>query len=511
LKTSKPRPWTRGAGQFQLPVALASLALAATLVARPASGATTADADPDHQAVHLLRKGDVEGAAVVLRTQIHDRPKDMEAQELLLDIYANMGLGEALEKNYGARAKLDNQNADAWYLYGRAATTAGAAQTAYKKALEIDPKHARAMMGLASVDRALHKLEQAQEEYREALAIDDGLAEAWAGLGASYLADGEPSGAIAVARQALVAVPTDPEAFLVLASLVPEDAIPTLQAGITAVPDEPRLYHTLAREYLERGDASAAVSAYEQAAEVGDETSVVLERQLAADVEAGTLDAAGAMRTLAARDQAPTEPAQSLEALTRLAQKWPRCGLLQVARGHVLAQLTRNDEAEAAFRAALKLDAQDPEANGALGLLMMVRQKPSTAVPFLDLALRYRPHDASLAIARGMALAQSVSAGAGIRVLAQTVLDFPQDPRPVVALATLQSAAGDKEGAWKMLEEAVYRNPHPNVLAALAAAARDTGRKDEAIALLERLGWQTEDPRFSEAAAALKEASSVIP
>lgn len=462
---------------------------------------------PSSKAEQLLRRGDVEGAITATRESLRKNPSDLDAHELLIDTYLSLGLGETIETHYHDKATQNLGSADAWYLYGRAATQADAARSAYDRALSLRPEHARALMGLGAIDRAQNQLEAAQGHYERALALDPSLPEAWAGLGACHLARGEPESALTIARKALTQVPTDPEAYLIVASLDSAHAISVLKAGADAVPDESRLHLALGREYLEKGEARAALQSIERALSIRPGLAEgILDRELALALNAGTLDSKGIMRLMQARDQAREAPQAALGLLDGLAKDHPSSAMVQAARGHVLSSLQRNTEAEAAFRSALALSPSDAEASAGLGLLLLVKDQPAQAVPFLETARRQRPSDSSLAMALGMAKARSESAGAGMAVLAQAVKDFPSDPRPMVSLAAMLSRAGDREGAWRLLAENVRKNPHPNVIVALANAARDTDRVELALQLLDQLALETGDPRFSEAAAGIREA-----
>jgi tetratricopeptide (TPR) repeat protein len=457
----------------------------------------------------FLRRGDIEGAVSALREDIVRNPADLDVQELLIDTYLTLGLGASVERHYLDKATQNLGNADAWYLAGRAAITADGARRAYERALALRPDHARAFMGMAAVDRAQGQLDKARTAYRKALELDPGLAEAHVGLGATYLAEGRRDEALAVARKAIEAVPADPEAWLVAASLDPEHAVALLRAGSAAVPDEPRLHQALGRALLESGKASEAVRAYDAALALRPSVpEALLERELAVSMKAGNLDLKGAATLLRAREGAREAPGLALETVDGLIAEYPRCPMLHSARAHLLASMNRPSEAEAAFKRALSLAPGDPEALAGLGLLYLVRDRPTDALPLLVKAREARPRDASLAISVAMARARVESAAAGMKDLERAVRDFPGDPRPVVSLATLMARAGDREGARRYLEEQVARNPHPNVIVALANAARDTGRLDEALALLERLARETEDPRFAEAAAGIREAKA---
>ncbi|MEQ1572409.1 MAG: tetratricopeptide repeat protein, partial [Myxococcota bacterium] len=122
-------------------------------------------------------RSDLAAAAAAVRAH----PEDVAAQELYLDLLVGTGrTGVALE---AARARLAAapRDPDANYLVGRATMDPAAAQLAFEAALRLDPDHARASMGLASVAEARGRLADAEAGYSRAAGRDPALVEAWVG------------------------------------------------------------------------------------------------------------------------------------------------------------------------------------------------------------------------------------------------------------------------------------------------------------------------------------------
>ena len=113
------------------------------------------------------------------RRTVAATPNDVEANELLIDILAGVGLGYTAEQAYKARAEEYPKDPLAWYLYGRAAVHLEDSQAAYEKALSLNPRNARAVMGMAALERATGDLERAERDYKRALQMDSTLDEAW--------------------------------------------------------------------------------------------------------------------------------------------------------------------------------------------------------------------------------------------------------------------------------------------------------------------------------------------
>lgn len=426
-----------------------------------------------------------------------DSPNDVEANELLIDILAGLGLGYTAEQAYKQRADEFPKDPLAWYLYGRAALSPDDSMSAYSKALALDPRHARAMMGIASIERAQGDVERAERDYKRALQLDSSLAEAWSGLGALYVRDGRWDEAVRTCEGAIKAVPGDPEAYLALAELRPEQASKALTQGVKNVSGEPRLHAALAQEQLRLGDTRAAIASLERAMMLDPtSTQVALDLALARDLDAGRIDREGQAELVRARALADESPVAARLALEDLVAAYPSCHLVWLARGHLRSQEGDLGGAEIDLRRALKLAPNSPDCQAALGLLLLNNKQYREAVQLLDAARAQRPHDASLAVSAGLARAGADGPKAGLLALDEVAARFPFDSRPVMAMVSLLTQMGNTEGAYTVLKRAVERYPDPALMLALAAAARDLGRTDEAVGLLRALEQATGEARY---------------
>ena len=455
-----------------------------------ATGLTDAEA--------LLSDGRVSTAMERLRLHLNDHPEDVAAYELLIDILLSAGLSEEAESLCRDRIASAADDPDLWYLLGRALVDPESSRSAYEEALNLQPGHARALMGRAAVLRAAGELDDAAEAYQQALRHDPTLTEAWIGLWSIQDQQGHPDTALITARQASEAVPTAPEPWLAIASLDPTSAVQTLQQGTQASPSSPRLWSSLARTALRERELVVARQAYAQATALQPEDKALrIEAALLEEVAATSLDWESALQLLDA-STAPRDPA-TLMRLDRIVSSWPHSGLARMIRGNTRQLQGLTAEAEEDLRAAWQMMPNNPDAAAALGLQLLAQRRPADAIPLLDAAAYARPEDAALGIAAAVAHIDSGDPRTGGLKLVELQERHPYHAGPPMALAQLLIGLGEPDQAYAILLEAIQRNPDPNLIAGLAAAAQSAGRPAEAATALELLTAQTGDPRFAKA------------
>ena len=154
---------------------------------------------------------------------------------------------------------------------------------------------------------------------------------------------------------------------------------------------------------------------------------------------------------------------------------------------------------------ALLLSPEDIDVNATLGLLFQARENHARALPHLELAALARVNDPSLQLAYGISAANVRGPRTAAQILATAAERFPSDARPAMALATLLAKNGDAPSAYTVLQRAVDQYPSPDLLLALAGAAKDIGKNKEAAAALRQLSELTGDPSWARAAESLPE------
>ena len=454
-----------------------------------------AHAEAPGPAISALRRNDVGTALDLTKAYVAEHPTDVDANELLIDILSGLGLAQQAERYYSERAKLAPNDADRWYLAGRAAITAEDSETRFRRAIELAPGHARATMGLGSIARSKNDLAAAAARYGEALAKDPSLTEAWAALVQVELQRGNRTAAVDVTHRSLAAVPGSPEPYLLLSALRPIEAIDVLQRGTKAVPDEPKIQVALARAYVDHEDWKNALIAYDAALAISDaDPGVRIERGVAKEVVAGALVSSSAIQLLQVRADRSTGDSR-LQRLDAVVDANPQSMYARLARGNLLADSTRYDLAERDLAEALRLGPQSADALASLGVLYLNRGRAAEAVPLLNQAVTIRPGDPTIVIARASAIVQ-IDGSAGELALREAMARFPFESKIPVLLARRLVATGNPQGAYQLLEVAAQRSPAPDVLLQWADVAQRLGRFEEEARILKVLAATTGDPRF---------------
>jgi tetratricopeptide (TPR) repeat protein len=476
---------------------------ALTLALAVATGAPITEAFAASEAEKLLRVGDLSGAWSAASAEVEARPLDVDAQERRIDIALSMGLRELILPELRTLARGAPDRADPHYLLGRIALEPSEAEAFYRVALERDPQHARAHMGIGAIRRATGKLSEAATSYRRALELDPSLAEAWAGLQAALLQAGDVAGAVDAARRAMRAIPGEPDPYIAVATLEPARALDVLRAGVGRVPDDPRLRTALARAQLDAGDGAGAAEQVAAALRLapGFPEAGYLAMVAREHVER-RLDTAG-WRDLQAAQRLEAR-AEALAAFQSLVERYPRSGLAWLGLGKIRADGGDLELAATDLARAASVSGDEAEVLATLGIVLLRARRPDEAVGPLSAAARARPADVALGIALVQAAAGAGRAAEARELAVDLVRRHPSDLRAIFQAAQLLSAQGDREAAYLVLRQSVPNQPDPRLLVALAAAARDAGYYAEAAEILERLATVLELPRARELADQLK-------
>jgi len=446
----------------------------------------------------LLEAERIGEAMESLSTHLDAHPDDVVGHELFIDLLLTAEQFDQANRFYTDRVTRAD-TADNWYLLGRASMDQAEALTAFDRALSLQPEHARAWMGQASVQRSLSQYSDAAIGYAKALQFDQTLSEAWIGLWSAQLSQGSRDEAVATMSRASRSVPHVIEPWLALAEMNHEQAISILQEGITHSPDSTWLWTALAQHAFRSRGLALATSTHQRAIELApSDKKLRINEAILEEISAGRLSWDAAHTVLDTRSS-PQDP-QTLIGMDQVVASAPQSTIARMVRGNLRQIQDDHAGAEADLRGALELDPTDINVSAALGLLLLNQKRASEAITHLNRAYAARPEDLGLGIASAIALAEGHDPGAGGIRLLELQTRFPHDPGPPKILAQLLMAMGQYDRAYTILLDAITTIPDTTLILFLAEAAHRTGRDIEAAAALETLTERTGDHRFSEAA-----------
>ncbi len=453
----------------------------------------------------LLAEGRYGEAVPAAERAAIESPDDIEAQERWIDIMLSLGRPEVLERGYQARVAASPDDPNAHYLLGRALVNSDASRLAYEAALRLDPEHARSFMGMGAVHKAAGRQGDAVAAYRNALDRDGTLAEAWGGLLSLYVAAGRIDEAKELAEVAMLQVSHLVEPYLVYAALEPEHSHAVLLSARERAPLDARVRTTLAESFLDRGEPKQALAEAVEAIRLRPMMNGPrLAQMFARSMAAGQLDVAGYKALVSTQELERTDRPAARARYDQLVTSYPKSPLPWMSRARVRVE---DDPAgaRADLERALSMDPEVDEAQAGLGLLLLGEGEFDRAVRLLEPVADARPHDASLQVAAARA-----AFGAGARKRALKRLSVAQEAHPyhvdtVLHRAHMLSEEGDKEAAYQLIRIATEQMPDLRLAMARAAAAKDSGRLDEAIDIYTKLAKGTGKDVFAETAELIRQ------
>jgi tetratricopeptide (TPR) repeat protein len=156
--------------------------------------------------------------------------------------------------------------------------------------------------------------------------------------------------------------------------------------------------------------------------------------------------------------------------------------------GNLHALQGRHDEAVAAYRSALALDATFTQAALNLADLQRSLGAEGDAETTLRQALQRDPRSAPARFALGLSLARQKRTAESLKELAEAARLAPDNPRFAYVHAVALNDAGRGDEARRQLQAALQRHPYDrDALLALALFERDAGRRAQALVHARRL------------------------
>ncbi len=368
-----------------------------------------------------------------------------------------------------------------------------AAGRAFNESLKLEPKSAKAMLGLAEIAFRNKKLDEAGKWIRRAVETDPGSSEAYASLGRYYALQGKNSEAEAALRKASELDPRAVRPRVDLGDLLSfqrrlPDAIKFYQEAVALNPQHAGAHYALGIALARQGDNAKAQAELEHAARL--EANNPLPKLALARVHASLKD-----------------PDKALVELNNALAIQPSLVDALLLKGDLLDAKGQTTEATMAYQMAAKAApkfalphlkiAMMSDRNGQTDLAIASYKKvieldPKQAVAYNNLA--------ALALERKQNLAQAEVWAKKAVELGPNVADYYD------TLGWLQHARNNSRGALAALQKATQLEPRdPAIQYHLGVLYAETGDKIKAIEALKRaLNASNHFPSYAEAEKLMK-------
>jgi superkiller protein 3 len=218
----------------------------------------------------LDRIGALDAAIAAYRVAVHENPQFRKASNNLILALVKAGKGEEAVQRARDLAAQAPSDPDRYFTLGLAQSEQNIddAMKSFRRALEIDPRHALARYNLALALNRTDRTEEAIEEMKMSLTIEP-RAETHYMLGVMYSHQGEFDAAIRELKAAIAADPSSAAAHTALGSVFRarrdwENAERELRRAI-AINSDPATHYTLAQVLQQRGDSAGAAAVLAEA------------------------------------------------------------------------------------------------------------------------------------------------------------------------------------------------------------------------------------------------------
>ena len=295
----------------------------------------------------LERIGALDAAIAAYRAALQANPQFRKASNNLILGLVKAGQGEeAVQRARDLVAQAAN-DPDRYFTLGLAQSEQNVADAmaSFRRALEIDPRHALARYNLALALDRTDRTAEAIAEMQKTLASDS-RAETHSKLGGMHARQGDFDAAIRDLRAAIALDPRSADAHAALGAVFRarrdwENAERELRRAIAIAPN-PATHYTLAQVLQQRGDSGGAHAALAEAER--------LRHEREQEQQATVLTSVGTAKFDAGRF------ADALELFRRAVAASERYAPAHYQMGRALQRLGRDGEARDAFRRAASLN-----------------------------------------------------------------------------------------------------------------------------------------------------------
>ena len=375
------------------------------LLFAPFVEASVADVDA------LLQRGRTLEALQVVDLALEQNSDDLAFREMRVDIRVGMGFGAGEVSTLDEHLGSHSGDADGWYLLGRALLDAERSIAAYQEAIRLQPDHARAWMGLGSLQQAGEDCEGADSSYAHALAIDATLREAWIGQIRCRVDAGGGVLARELATRLVEILPMETAGWMALAALDVESELQHLEQGLVHRPGDRELLGFLLDAALAARDLDRALLASNQLFEAGD-TGVESTHGMLEEIQTGILTWDVLEELLGQQDGA-----LSVARVAVLTEEFSESKWIDLVYARTLWIAGEIAPAETLLH-ALMMELDGGAAHRTLGLLYVSTQRPAEAAQVFLPLTEIRPDDLEAQILLSMSLVD-----AGQPSLAEAYLD----------------------------------------------------------------------------------------
>mgnify|MGYP001577675971 CR=1 FL=1 len=250
------------------------------------------EVDPKFKDVHCglgdvyVEVGDARQAIFAFDQALRLNPEDKDLHVMVVRAYT-----KAIEKNpgvtayrearsnvlarYAAMVNKDRPKAASYFNLGNLYAEVGDAEMAllaYRRALEINPRHSGALYNLGNLYKEQGRLKEALGFYQKALDSDPRMADAWLNMGVIYGRQGEKDREKSSYQKALQVDPLNGRAYFNLGFLEEASgnlpgALELYQKSVALDPDNAEGYYNLGNIYAKFNKVTEAISAYLKAVE----------------------------------------------------------------------------------------------------------------------------------------------------------------------------------------------------------------------------------------------------
>ena len=309
-----------------------------------------APGDPDIQNAlgeALERIGALDAAIAAYRAALQGNPQFRKASNNLILALVKAGKGEEAVRRAKELVSQAPNDPDRYFTLGLAQSEQNIADAmkSFRRALEIDPRHALARYNLALALNRSDRTPEAIDELKKTLAID-ARAETHYMLGVMYSHQGEFDLAERELKAAIAADSRSAEAHAALGAVFRarrdwENAERELRRAIAINPD-PATHYTLAQVLQQRGDSAEATAILGQAEQ--------LRHQREQDQQASVLTSVGSAKFDAG------DFSSALDLFRRAVAASGEYAPAYYQMGRTLQRLGREEEAKGAFARAAALN-----------------------------------------------------------------------------------------------------------------------------------------------------------